>query len=90
MPYKDRKITTAAEPDHPSLGLEEAFILGSNVERMRKQEGYTKVQLCLAAGISRPLLNLIEKGHPNVRLSDIRKLADALNTTIVDLLTPCI
>lgn len=88
MAVKDRKITSVPEPQHPSLGLEEAVILGSNVERLRKSEGYTKTKLCLVAGLSRPTLNRIERGHPNAQLSEIRKLADALNTTVVDLLTP--
>lgn len=68
--------------------MEEACILASNLQRLIARENLTKTKLALIADISRPTINRIEKGHPNVKLSDIRKLADALDTTVIDLLTP--
>lgn len=75
-------------PGHASIGLEEAFVLASNIEYRRETQNLTKTKLALMANISRPTLDRIEKGHPTVRLEDIVKLADALDTTAIGLLTP--
>lgn len=88
MAYEDRKIRTRCDEGHPSLGLEEALVLASNVERLRNHEQCSQEKLALVAGLSRPTISRIENGHPNARLSDIRKIADALGTTVIELLTP--
>ncbi len=88
MAFKEKKIRVQDDREHPSLGLEEAYILGSNVERLRCAENYSTLKLSLVSKLSRPTVIKIQKGHPNVKLADIRKLADALDTTVIDLLTP--
>lgn len=75
-------------PGHATLGLEEAYILGYNVERLRKLSNMDIAKFAQVAGIARPTIYKIERGESDLKLSYIRKLADALGVTVVDLLTP--
>lgn len=65
-----------------------AETLGENVSALRRKAKINKKMFALMIGISRPFLNRIEKGEANPRLSLIRELAEALETTPQDLLTP--
>ena len=56
-------------------------VLGENVRRMRSYSNITKTRLALMVSIGRPLLNRIEDGTADVRLSVVTKLADSLATT---------
>ncbi len=85
--------TTMSRPPQGVLGstLQSATrsrVLGLNVARLRKRAGINKKTFCLMVGIGRPFLNRIEKGEANPRLSVIEDLAEALETTPQDLLTP--
>lgn len=60
--------------------------LGQNIKARRKELGLTKVDLCIAANIQRPILDRIEKGLGNIRLDTLQSLADALDTTPPELL----
>lgn len=62
--------------------------LGENVQAARTTADINKVDLCLAAGISRPLLDWIEDGQGNIRVDTLEDLADALGTTPAELLRP--
>lgn len=63
-------------------------VLGANVARLRKRAKINKKTFCLMVGIGRPFLNRIENGQANPRLSVLESLAEALETTPQDLLTP--
>lgn len=63
--------------DAPSL----AEVLGRNVKTLRKREHITKTKFAAMLGIGRPLLNKIENGTADVRLSCVEDLASALDTT---------
>lgn len=54
------------------------YILGRNVRAMRTRLGLTKTRLCLMAGISRPLLDTIERGEGNITISTLSRIAEAL------------
>lgn len=72
---------------HTVLGDATPFVLGENVRRLRKQAKINKQTFALMVGIGRPFLNHIENGTADPRLSVIQRLADALDTTTLDLLT---
>lgn len=74
-------------PGHAPIALEEAVILGTNVERLRTMQKLDKTKFANMAGISRPTLYKIESGQCDAQLSLIRKLADALGVTVSDLLS---
>lgn len=61
-------------------------ILGERVERTRKALGISKVDFCVAVGISRPYLDQIESGTANSTLEVLVKLAPALGMTVSELL----
>lgn len=69
------------------FGPEEGYIIGFNVERLRKRAGISKVRFCDMLGIGRPTLDRIEDGEGDVRLSLLVKMAEALEVRAVDLMT---
>lgn len=79
---------TSSLPEHAPLGLEESYILGYNVERLRIRAGMDISTFARVAGIARPTVYKIERGESNLKLSYIKKLADALDVSMIDLLTP--
>lgn len=52
--------------------------LGENLIAIRKTSGLTKVDFALQLGISRVLLNLIESGNSNLKLSTLEQIAERL------------
>lgn len=61
-------------------------ILGKRVEETRRDLGISKVDFCVAVGISRPYLDQIESGKANSTLEILFKLAPALGMTVSELL----
>lgn len=82
------KPHSAPCPEHPQLALEEAVVLGYNVERLRKAQQMSITTFSQMAGISRPTLYKIESGTSDLKLSMLARIAKALDTTVVALLTP--
>lgn len=60
--------------------------MGERVKRTREYLGMSKVDFCLAAGISRPFLDQIEGGRANPSLETLCGVAGALGMTVSDLL----
>lgn len=52
--------------------------LGENLIAIRKTSGLTKVDFALQLGISRVLLDLIESGNSNLKLSTLEQIAERL------------
>lgn len=88
MSLDELHIPSISLPEHVPLGLEEAYVLGYNVERLRVKERMDITKFAQVAGVTRPTVYKIESGEADPRLSYIRKLADALGVSVVDLLTP--
>ena len=65
-------------------------ILGRNVHRLRKMQGMNKKSFCLMVGISRPLLDKIEKGESDIRISYVQKLAEGLSVHPFELFIPIV
>ncbi|WP_165062559.1 MULTISPECIES: helix-turn-helix domain-containing protein [unclassified Adlercreutzia] len=79
---------TQLYPKHTQLTLEEAITLGLNVARLRKEQSMSITTFAQVAGISRPTLYKIESGESDLKLSMITRVAQALDTSVLDLLTP--
>lgn len=73
---------------HAPFALEEAVILGYNVERLRKAQSLTQTKLAHMIGISRQTIIKVEQGRSNLQLSMIHRIAEALNVSVIQLLTP--
>lgn len=67
---------------------EEHIVFGSNVERLRTDEGLSMTRFCQMADISRPTLYAIESGEGDPHLSVMVKIARALGVRLEDLLNP--
>lgn len=83
-PYKAAK--TAVE--HAPLALEESVMIASNVERLRKRQNLSILRFSQMAGVSRPTIYKLESGSSDPKLSVLKKVADGLGVSIVDLMTP--
>ncbi len=62
--------------------------LAINLMRLRKLNGMTQQAAAEAAGISRVAYRNIEKGDAEPRQNTLQALADALNASVMDLLSP--
>jgi transcriptional regulator with XRE-family HTH domain len=60
--------------------------LGKNIARIRKLNKLTSTQLAKLVGIKQPYLSQIEKGKRSPSLEVIQKIAQALDTTVSELL----
>lgn len=60
--------------------------LGQEVRRLRQQRGITLRRLAQLSGLSDRFLIEVEKGNANPSLSSVLNLADALQTSLTDLL----
>lgn len=62
--------------------------VGDNLRRLRRSAGLSQTALATASDISRRTIINLEAGEANISLSGLDKLASALGTTFVDLVTP--
>lgn len=74
--------------EHPSLGLEEAYILATNVRRLRLKMDISIAEFARESGLTRPTIYKVESGLSDLKLSKICDMATALGVTAKDLLTP--
>ena len=63
-------------------------IVGRNVRRLRDALGLTQEQLAERSGFSQQYLSDLERGRRNPTVVSLWELAQALDTTPVDLITP--
>jgi len=61
--------------------------VGANVRRFRRAANISQAVLAERAGLSLAYVSMMERGHANPRLETLAALADALNTSPVDILT---
>ena len=58
---------------------------GLKIQQLRKELGISQEELAYRAGFHRTYIGMIERAERNITLSNIKKLADALNVNIKDL-----
>jgi transcriptional regulator with XRE-family HTH domain len=61
-------------------------IVGDNVRRLRKQRGLTQEQLAFEARLDLTYIGGIERGRRNPSVLVLARIADALDTELVELL----
>ncbi|NCB00206.1 MAG: XRE family transcriptional regulator [Clostridia bacterium] len=62
-------------------------ILAENLKRVRAERGYSQERLAEIVDLHRTYISGIERGTRNVSLRNIEKIAQALDLSVVDLLT---
>jgi transcriptional regulator with XRE-family HTH domain len=74
---------------HMQLDRRDVLIhVGENLRRLRTAAGKSQTDLAQNAGISRRTIINLEAGDANISLSGLDRLADALGTTFVELVSP--
>lgn len=58
---------------------------GEKVRDLRKQKGFSQEQLSFAADLHRTYIGMIERAEKNITLTNIEKLAKALEVEISEL-----
>lgn len=61
-------------------------IVGSNVRRLRKERGLTQEQLAFEAGLDLTYIGGIERGRRNPSLLVMARVAEALGSSLIELL----
>ena len=74
-----------ARKHQPSQAL--LRILAANVVRLRKAKDWSQEELADEAGLHRTYVGSVERCERNVTLSTLEALADALGTSVIELLT---
>jgi transcriptional regulator with XRE-family HTH domain len=77
--HSDGENVGAAAPNVPA-------IVGGNLRRLRKGQGYSLERLSSLSGVSRAMLGQIETGKSAPTVSLLWKIADALNLPVVHLI----
>ena len=73
--------------DRPTLESQ-LDTLGRRVQELRKERGWSQQRLASAAGLDRTYLGTVEQGKQNITIGAALKLADALDTSLGELLDP--
>ncbi len=63
-------------------------LVGRNVRRLRLQRGLTQEQYAVRSGFSQQYISGLEQGQRNPTVVSLYELAQALDVTPVDLITP--
>lgn len=58
---------------------------GAKVQQRRKELGISQEELAFRAGFHRTYIGMIERAERNITLSNLKRLADALEIKIYDL-----
>ncbi|WP_146806723.1 helix-turn-helix domain-containing protein [Acetobacter cibinongensis] len=61
--------------------------VGTNLRHLRKEAGLSQEALAAASGISRRMIVNLESGHANISLGSLDRLAEALDTTFLKLVS---
>ncbi|MDZ4837218.1 MAG: response regulator [Candidatus Melainabacteria bacterium] len=61
--------------------------IGKTIRKRREQLGISQTELAERAGLHRTYINNIEGGSKNISIDSLKGIADALNTTISELMT---
>jgi transcriptional regulator with XRE-family HTH domain len=63
-------------------------LVGRNAARIRKERGLTQEQLAERSGLSQQYLSGLEQGRRNPTIVTLYELAEALEVSHLDLVTP--
>lgn len=74
-------------PERPSLEGQ-LQTLGRRVQELRKARGWSQQRLAAEAGLDRTYLGTVEQGRQNITIGAALRLADALETSLQELIEP--
>ena len=59
--------------------------VGKKIKELRAQAGLTQMELAGRASLDRTYINSVENGKRNISITNIEKIANALNVSVSDL-----
>lgn len=59
--------------------------IGKRIKELRTQAGLTQMELAGKSSLDRTYINSVENGKRNISITNIEKIANALNVSISDL-----
>ncbi|MFD0963837.1 helix-turn-helix domain-containing protein [Pseudofulvibacter geojedonensis] len=59
-------------------------LIGKNISRIRKEKGLTQVQVCDDIDMERNNFSGIENGRRNMTCITLKKIADSLDTEVIE------
>jgi ribosome-binding protein aMBF1 (putative translation factor) len=83
-----KKAAAAKKAGRPPLRDADAVVFGTKLREAREAAGLSQAELAKLVKIPQPRLPGLEQGRTDVRLSTIRRLAEALGIPLTDLLPP--
>ena len=75
-----------AKPSPSHAGDPILVALGRSIRSIRELKGYSQESVALASGLDRSYFGGIERGEHNVAVINLKRIADALNVNVSDLL----
>lgn len=81
-----QKPVSMAGMMHDSKSREIRKRLGQTVRSLREQAGMRQTTVAHRIGVSQPTMSRVERGHIDLTLSQVYAYAEALGTTVSDLL----
>lgn len=67
-------------------GMDMRVVVGLNVQKIRRERGYSQEELSFRSGFTRAYLSGLEAGRRNPTIVSLAKLSRALETAIEDLI----
>lgn len=61
--------------------------IGGNIAKKRKEKGLTQLDLCALINMEKPNLSAIENGRQNATALTLKKISDALEIEVAELIT---
>jgi len=61
--------------------------IGGNIAKKRKEKGLTQLDLCALINMEKPNLSAIENGRQNATALTLKKISDALEIEVTELIT---
>ena len=84
-----RILCNIQEPNQKADSLEDYLtIIGNQIQSLRKGKSWSQSALASSSGLDRTYISAVEHGKQNLTIGAAVKLADALETSLIDLLTP--
>ncbi len=66
--------------------MEISVKLGKKIRKMRESKGYSQEKFAELVGVHRTYMGSIERGEKNITIVTARKISDALNIDLTDLI----
>ena len=78
--YLDANLDTLVIPDDKNADMETK--LGQTIKIKRKALNMSQLELSIKSGIQQASISKIEKGHANITINQLKKIANALELKI--------